>query len=80
MNMIVKIISKIFSRKRQDCTDSISTLVIIEENNNVLSDLPPSYASIFPIRVEIDIISLFPQFLKYIYGNKHFLFRYLIKF
>ena len=53
MNMIVKIISKIFSRNRQDCTDSISTLVIIEENNIVFSDLPPSYASIFPIRVGI---------------------------
>ena len=53
MNMIVKIISKIFSRNRQDCTDSISTLVIIEENNKVLSDLPPGYASIFPIRVGI---------------------------
>ena len=51
--MIVKIISKIFSRNRQDCTDSISTLVIIEENNKVLSDLPPSYASMFPIRVGI---------------------------
>ena len=47
------IITKIFSRDRQDCTDSISTLVIIEENNKVLSDLPPSYASIFPIRVGI---------------------------
>ena len=53
MNMIVKIISKRFSRNRQDCTDSISTLVIIEENNIVFSDLPPSYASIFPIRVGI---------------------------
>ena len=51
--MIVKIISKIFSRNRQDFTDSISTLVIIEENNIVFSDLPPSYASIFPIRVGI---------------------------
>ena len=53
MNMIVKIISNRFSRNRQDCTDSISTLVIIEENNIVFSDLPPSYASIFPIRVGI---------------------------
>ena len=46
-------VGQIFSRNRQDCTDSISTLVIIEENNKVLSDLPPSYASIFPIRVGI---------------------------
>ena len=106
MNTIVKIISKRFSRNRQDCTDSISTLVIIEENNIVFSDLPPSYASNLPANkvmlqqqmtvcgncmgcIEYNMCMQYQKlilfvcshnFYKYIYGNKHFLFPYLIKF